>query len=283
MIDPSVIFEWFSTTGLTVLLILGIAWLARHFGAVAITQLIRRVVLTNKFNKLTTDDVKKRQDTLISLFVVILKIIVFVIATLMIFKELFPHISLTPLLASAGLIGIIVGFGAQTMIRDFLAGVFIIAENQYRVGDVVDIDGAGGTVEKVSIRSTVLRDVDGNVHYLSNGNIMHVINKTMGFSKVNFTLTVKPDTDVDRLAEIINEEGKKMADDPLWKDKILEAPQFLKIGTFTDAAVEVIIVGTTQPSAQWGVTGELRRRLLQAFSRHKIELAHLTPTFPPGK
>lgn len=283
MINLDFISDWLSTTGFTIVIILAIGWLLRHFGGMVITKIIRRLVRPTKFNKLSREDAKKRQDTLISLFVVLLKIIIFVVMALMIFKQLFPHISLTPILASAGLVGVIVGFGAQAMVKDFLAGIFIIAENQYRVGDVVDIDGAGGTVESVSLRSTVLRDVDGNVHYLSNGNIMHTINKTMGFSKVNFTLTVSPDTDIDRLSEIINDEGKKMADDLAWKDKILEAPQFLKIGTFTDTAVEVIIVGTTQPSAQWGVTGEFRRRLLKSFAKNKIELAHLIPTYPPVK
>ena len=173
------------------------------------------------------------------------------------------------------LIGVAIGFGAQSLIKDFLSGIFIIVENQYRVGDIVDIEGAAGTVERVTIRSTVLRDTSGNVHFMPNGEVLHVINKTMGYSRVNFSLTVDPDTDVDRLVEIIDEVGVKLSEDENWKDKILEAPHFLNIGTFSDVALEVTITGKTTPSQQWSVTGEMRRRLLKAFAKHHIVLAHV--------
>ena len=173
------------------------------------------------------------------------------------------------------LLGVAIGFGAQSLIKDFLSGIFIIVENQYRVGDIVDIQGAAGTVERVTIRSTVIRDASGNVHFLPNGEVLHVINKTMGFSKVNFTLTVDPDTDIDKLSTIIDEVGLKLSEDEKWKEKILEAPHFLNIGTFNDIALEVTIIGKTNPSQQWSVTGEMRRRLLKAFAKHKIELAHI--------
>lgn len=264
---------WLDEKWLPIVAILGLAWLGRHFGGVVIDRLVRRVVRATKYNDLSADDVRKRQDTLISLFRTVWKVVVIVIAGIMLFQILFPDIDLTPIFASAGIIGVAIGFGAQSLIKDFLTGIFIITENQYRVGDVVDIEGAAGTVERVTIRSTILRDVDGNVHYLPNGNVIHVINKTMGFSKVNFTIAVDPETNVDTLAEVINKVGDKLAEDEEWKDKILEAPHFLNIGTFTDTMLEVMIVGKTQPSAQWGVTGELRRRLLRAFKKHEIELA----------
>lgn len=269
----SAIWNWLDDKWFPIVIILGLAWLGRHFGGLVIDKLVRRIVRTTKYNDLTADDVRKRQDTLISLFHAVWKVIVIIIAGMLLFQVLFPQIDLTPVFASAGIIGVALGFGAQSIIKDFLTGIFIITENQYRVGDVVDIEGAAGTVEKVSIRSTVLRDADGNVHYMPNGNVMHVINKTMGFSKVNFTLAVDPETDVEKLSALINEIGDKLAEDENWKDKILEAPHFLNIGTFSDTMMEVTIVGKTQPSAQWGVTGELRRRLLRAFNKNGIELA----------
>jgi len=137
------------------------------------------------------------------------------------------------------------------------------------------VDGAVGTVERISIRSTVLRDTDGSVHFMPNGAIIHVVNKTLGFSRVNFSLGVDPATNVDELALIINAVGDKLADDPAWKEKIIDPPHFLSIGSFTDTALEVKISGKTQPSAQWTVTGEVRKRLLAAFKKHKIELAKL--------
>lgn len=266
--------QWLVDPGVAILAIIVFAWLGRHFGGLVISQIVRRLVRSTHYNPLSADDVTKRRDTLSSMFTVIWKIILIVIAGCMIFQQLFPKIDLTPFFASAGLLGVAVGFGAQSLIKDFLSGIFIIAENQYRVGDIVDIQGAAGTVERVTVRSTVIRDASGNVHFLPNGEVLHVINKTMGFSKVNFSLVVDPETDVDKLATVIDEEGAQLAQDEKWKEKILEAPHFLNIGNFSDVALEVTITGKTNPSQQWSVTGEMRRRLLKSFAKHKIELAH---------
>jgi small conductance mechanosensitive channel len=271
----STVSDWLIDPGLSIIAIILFAWAGRHFGGLVITQIVRRLVRSTHFNPLSPEDVTKRRDTLSSLFTVIWKVILVVVASCLIFQQLFPKVDLGPLFASAGLIGVAIGFGAQSLIKDFLSGVFIIVENQYRVGDIVDIQGAAGTVERVTIRSTVIRDASGNVHFLPNGEVLHVINKTMGFSKVNFTLTVDPDTDIDKLSNIIDEVGLKLSEDEKWKEKILEAPHFLNIGTFSDLALEVTITGKTNPSQQWSVTGEMRRRLLKAFAKHKIELAHV--------
>lgn len=274
---------WLIDPGVAILAIIVFAWLGRHFGGLVIGQLVRRIVRSTHHNPLSADDVTKRRDTLSSLFTVIWKIILIVVASCMIFQQVFPQVDFTPFFASAGLLGVAIGFGAQSLIKDFLSGVFIIAENQYRVGDIVDIEGAAGTVERVTVRSTVIRDASGNVHFMPNGEVIHVINKTMGFSKVNFSLVVDPDTDVDKLATVIDEVGVKLSEDEKWKDKVLEAPHFLNIGTFSDVALEVTITGKTNPSQQWSVTGEMRRRLLKAFAKHKIELAHVPGLSSPDK
>lgn len=267
--------SWLVDPGIAILVILGFAWLGRHFGGLIIGQIVRHLIRSTHYNPLSNEDLTKRRDTLSGLFTVIWKVILIVVASAMIFQQLFPKIDLTPFFASAGLIGVAIGFGAQSLIKDFLSGIFIIIENQYRVGDIVDIAGAAGTVERITIRSTVLRDTSGNVHFMPNGEVLHVINKTMGYSRVNFSLTVDPDTDVDHLVEIIDEVGVKLSEDASWKDKILEAPHFLNIGTFSDVALEVTITGKTNPSQQWSVTGEMRRRLLKAFAKHRIVLAHI--------
>ena len=273
-----IIWHWLQNPGISILAILVFGWLGRHFGGVVIDRVIRRIVRSSYFNDLSDDDVRKRQDTLIGLFTAIWRTVVVVVVSFLIFQRLFPQIDLTPVLASAGILGVALGFGAQSVIKDFLSGVFIILENQYRVGDVVDIEGAAGTVERISIRSTVLRDADGNVHYLPNGSVIHVINKTMGYSRVNFSLAVDPTTNIDDLSELINSVGDKLAKDDKWKDKVLEPPHFLSIGSFSDLALEVKVTGKTQPSAQWSVTGELRKRLLASFKKQGIELA----TLPTG-
>lgn len=274
--------KWLSNQGLNILFICFFAWLLFHFVNFVVENLIRRVIRKTRYNQMTDLDLKKRQDTVASLVSTLLRTLILATAGMMLIKQLFPHINYAPIFASAGIIGVALGFGAQSLIKDFLTGLFIITENQYRVGDVVDLDnGASGTVERIGIRSTILRDADGNVHYVPNGNIGHVTNKTMGFSKVNFTLSVHPDTDVDLLAKIINETGVKLAEDPKWSAKITEAPHFINIGSFSQIGMDVTVVGVTEPSEQWSVTGELRRRLLKELTKNKIKLA-TTPTAWPG-
>ncbi len=263
--------EWLHNNGFSIVLIVLVAYLINRFGTMLLATIIHRAV-GRIHTDVSEDDVKKRQDTLIIMFSTVLRVLVWLTAVFTILGRL--GIDLTPLLAGASVLGVALGFGAQSLIKDFLSGLFIITENQYRVGDVVDLMGAAGTVEQITVRSTILRDSDGNVHYLPNGTIQHVINKTMGYSKVNFTITVDGDTDVDKLSEVINEVGEKLNQDNKWKDKVLEPPHFLNIGSFTDAKLEARIVGKTQPSAQWAVTGEMRKRLLSALKKHDIKLAN---------
>jgi small-conductance mechanosensitive channel len=133
-------------------------------------------------------------------------------------------------------------------------------------------------VERIGTRSTVLRDVDGNVHYFPNGMVQHVINKTMGYSMARFTMLFHPDTDIDTASEIIDSVGKALSEEEAWKDKILSAPAFVSVGDITGNSVEVIVAGKTQPSDQWSVVSEMRRRLLEEFEDRQIRLA-VTP-FP---
>lgn len=268
------LLHWVANQGLTIIIICLVAWVLYHVVNFIVESMIRRVIRKTRYNQMTDLDLEKRQNTVASLVSTLLRIVILATATMMLVKQFFPHINYAPIFASAGIIGVAIGFGAQSLIKDFLTGLFIITENQYRVGDVVDLDnGATGTVERVGIRSTVLRDADGNVHYIPNGAVGHVINKTMGFSKVNFTLSVHADTDVDLLAKVINETGTKLATDPKWQAKITEAPHFLNVGSFSQLGMDVNIVGVTEPSEQWSVTGELRRRLLKEFAKYKIKLA----------
>lgn len=276
------IVSWFQSNTIPIIIILVASYLVGQFGTRLLAVFIRRTVGRIKTD-VSEDDVKKRQDTLISMFSTMLAVLVWLTASFTILQRM--GIDITPLLAGAGVLGVALGFGAQSIVKDLLTGLFIIIENQYRVGDVVDIDGAAGSVEQITIRSTIVRDGDGNVHYIPNGTIAHVVNKTMGYSKVNFAIAVTADTDVDELSEIINDVGEKLAGEKAWKDKVLEAPHFLNIGNFTDTALEARIIGKTQPSQQWAVTGELRKRLLAAFTKHDIKLAQMpgVPTLTAKK
>ncbi|HEU5187554.1 MAG TPA: mechanosensitive ion channel family protein [Candidatus Saccharimonadales bacterium] len=272
---------WLQLNTIPIVIILVVAYCLAKFGDAPLAGFIRRTVRYHAHGDSSAEDVKKRQDTLISMFVTLMRVVVWTVAVFTVLGRF--GIDLTPLIAGASVLGVALAFGAQSLIKDFLSGMFIILENQYRVGDVVEVDGAGGTVEHISIRTTVVRDNDGSVHYVPNGNVMHAINRTMGYAKVNIAIAVKPQTDIDKLADVINTVGTDMSEDAKWQKKILDPPHFLSIGTFSDTALEVKIIGKTQPTAQWSVSGELRKRLLAEFKKHNIELAPFVTPPASGK
>lgn len=260
--------------GLKILIYLAIAFVFYYFGAAILTKIVSRTVdATRRHHRLHPKDAEKRKNTLVGLFRTVWRVLVIAVATFGILSIFFSSAELAPLFASAGVIGVALGFGAQSLVKDFLSGIFIISENQYRVGDVIEIEGASGTVERIGARSTVIRDADGNVHYFPNGMVQHVINKTMGYSMARFSIGVLPSTDLDEVIEIINATGRKLAEEEKWQRKIIEAPSFVSIGEFTSSSVELLISGKTQPSDQWSVTAEMRRRLLEEFEEKKIKLS----------
>lgn len=255
-------------------------------GPVAIRWMSTHAWLTPAQRAMHKKDLEKRRATVSALMSNIWRIIVLFCVAYAVFVQFFDKEILAPLFASAGIIGVALGFGAQSLVKDFLSGVFIVSENQYRVGDVIEVDGFGGTVERIGIRSTVLRDVDGNVHYFPNGLIQHVINKTMDYSMARFVLLVAPDTDIDRATKLINDIGVALAKEDEWKKKIIEAPQYVMMSDFTATSVSLIVSGKTQPSDQWSVVAEMRRRILEAFEREGIVLGIDTPiplAKPPRK
>lgn len=241
-------------------------------GPKVIRWMSSHILLAPGQRKMHRKDLEKRRNTVSSLSSNIWRIVVILCTLYAIFIQFFDAALLSPLFASAGIIGVALGFGAQSLVKDFLSGVFIISENQYRVGDVVEIEGFGGSVERIGVRSTVLRDVDGNVHYFPNGMVQHVINKTMDYSMARFTLSVTPDTDIDKVIKIVNQIGMSLIDEDKWKKKIIEPPQFVMMGDFTATSVKLIVSGKTQPADQWAVVAEMRRRTLIEFDRANIEL-----------
>lgn len=282
LLNSSRVDEWMIEHGLgwlvsermveTVSIVIG-AVIVYYFGRMFITWAIRYAIhSTAKHRSWHRKDIEKRENTLTQLIRSFWRITIIAYIVAMVASKLF-YFDLSPLFASAGIIGVALGFGAQSLVKDFLAGIFIIAENQYRVGDIVDVMGASGTVERVGTRSTVLRDADGNVHYLPNGTIQHVINKTMGYSMSRFTLQLDPSTDISRAADIINETGQQLSKEKSWDKKIIEPPKFVSVGDITGRSVELIVAGKVQPSDQWAVTSEMRRRLLKEFEKQEIELA----------
>lgn len=270
--DKETFGTWFESIGAPVLFIIIGGIIAYYFGGKLIDVVTRHLVRGQLRNSPRKDS-EKRQATLAGLTVSIWRILTVATVILAVFRILFPAIDLSPLFAGAGIVGIAIAFGSQTLVKDLITGIFIVTENQYRVGDYVEINTASGRVERIGTRSTVIRDDSGNVHYIPNGSILHVVNKTMGYSKVNFTLLLDATADLDSAISVINQVGDKLAESKKWKGKVLEAPQFSTVGALSGKSVEVTITGKTQPSDQWAVTAEMRRRLLNAFEENDIKLA----------
>lgn len=254
--------------GIKIAAIVVLAFLVRKFTGIFIEKIIRKIVVSDHF--LTKEAEKKREDTLIRIFTTSLSILVWVVAFLMILQEL--GIAIAPLLAAAGIAGLAFGFGGQYLIRDLISGIFIIMENQYRIGDVVCFDGTCGLVEDISMRMTTLRDLDGTVHHIPHGEIKKVSNLSKYYSRVNLNIGIAYNSDLEKVITVINNVGKELAEDPQWKEFILKPPQFLRVDDFADSAIILKILGETKPLKQWDVTGELRKRLKIAFDRNNIEI-----------
>jgi len=150
--------------------------------------------------------------------------------------------------------------------------MFIIADNQYRIGDIVRLNDVEGKVEAITIRTTVLRDLGGNFYHIPNGSIVVTANMTMGYGGIHENLLINESVNIDRLTHIINHIGEEMAVDPKLKNKIKEAPYFKRVVGFTDGGVEIKILGRTTVHDQWEVKDELYRRLLIAFQKNNIPL-----------
>ncbi len=188
---------------------------------------------------------------------------VFSIATLMILNEL--GFNLAPLLASAGIAGVALGFGAQTLVKDLIAGLFMLLEDQYGVGDIVDLGSASGTVESVGLRITTIRDARGVLWYIRNGEIIRVGNRSQGWAVVMVDITVDF-TQVDQASAVLRAAADRMAQDPDWADDMIDPPEMLGVEQITIDGAVLRTTAKTSADAQWRLGRELRRRLTEALA-----------------
>src|SRR4051812_3199750 len=200
--------------------------------------------------------------------------LVFGIALVTILGEL--GINLTPIIASAGIVGIAVGFGAQNLVRDFLTGIFMILEDQYGVGDVIDVgpptatNPVSGTVEAVGLRTTRLRDVNGVVWHVRNGEILRVGNMSLGWARAVVDVPVAPGTSIEEARRVLLAAALEVRDDERFAEDILEEPEVWGVETFTKDALNVRVVARTAPMRQWAVARALRERIRDAFDRGEL-------------
>ena len=244
--------------------------LVRIFVHGVVKTLLDREATEGTAQELSAVELKKRMETLDTLGAGTLQFFIVIIAALMVLGQI--GLDIGPAVAGLGVVGIAVGFGAQFLVRDYLNGSLILIENQFARGDVVRIAGVAGTVEDFTLRRTTLRDLDGVVHTVPNGEIKVASNMTRVWSRINQDVTVAYGTDIDKAIEVVDNVGREMAGDPVWKRRVLEAPRVERVAALAENGVTLKILGTVRAADQWSAAGDLRKRLLKAFKEHGIEI-----------
>ncbi len=285
------LWEWLIGTPLEIIATIIIALILQK----ALGWIIRRVVLrtserarrerleqTRKVTRtaelsviLLTQRTEQRAAAIGSLLSSIIAITVWGVAIIVILEAL--NVDIAPLLASAGVIGVILGFGAQTLIKDYLSGIFIILEDQFGVGDIVDVGPVVGTVEEVSLRYTRLRDMSGVVWYVRNGEILRVANRSQGWTLAIVDIPVDYDSDLDRVRDLIEKVAIDMDEDPTYDDMLLGQPVFAGVESMSGNAVVVRVTAKAVPEMQVQLVRTIRERIKLSFDRAGI----IVPVLPP--
>ena len=220
------LLAWFKDPILPIALIVVIGLvvirLARLFVHGVVKALLDRETTEGTAQELSAVEIRKRMDTLETLGTNVIRLFVFLIALVMILGEL--DLDIGPAIAGLGVVGIAVGFGTQSIVRDYFTGALILIENQYSKGDVVTIAGVSGTVEDFSLRRTTLRDLDGVVHTVPNGEVKVASNRTRVWARINQDVTVAYGTDLENATKVVNDVGMAMAADPEWRRRVMEPP-----------------------------------------------------------
>jgi moderate conductance mechanosensitive channel len=267
--------ETMRTEGLEILVIIVTAWIVIRLARLAVhgilKALIDREATEGTAQELSAIEVRKRMETLDKLGSNVIRFFVVAIAVLMILGAL--GLNIGPAVAGLGVVGIAVGFGTQSLIRDYLNGCLILIENQFSRGDVVTIANVTGTVEDFSLRRTTLRDLDGVVHTVPNGQILVASNRTRTWARINQNVVVLFGTDVDKAIDVVNQVGLSMAADPKWRRRVLEPPRVDRVDSIDPAVgISLKILGTVRATDQWAASGEFRKLLLAAFAENGIEI-----------
>jgi len=213
---------------------------------------------------------EKRTQTLIQVFLMAGKIVIILVVALMILPEF--GINIGALLAGIGILGLAIGFGSQSLVKDIVSGLFILIEDQYRVGDWVNIDGTEGKVEDINLRRTTLRGLDGVQHFIIHSTIRKVSNLSKGFSRVDMNIALGYEVSLDRAIEIINKTGKALAQDTQFRALVVKPPEVLGVESIEGGKVSLRILGDTKPGKQWEVARELRKRIKEALTKEEITM-----------
>ena len=259
-------------SGLRIVLIAVLGWIVLAL----VHKLIRTFHLHLIQNHLEDPEEAKRVATLGRVFRYIASVVIWLVTGIVILGEL--GISIAPILGAAGVVGLAIGFGAQSLVKDYFTGIFLLLENQLRQGDVVEAGGKSGIVEEVTLRYVQMRDYDGNVHYVPNGGITTVTNMTRGYARAVIDVGIAYREDVDQALKVMREVGVELRADSFFAPKILEDIEIAGVNEWGDSAVILRCRFKVAPIEQWGVRREYLRRLKYAFDAAGIEIPfpHLT-------
>ena len=263
------VLSWLLIDGIRILTIIILSFFCVKFSKNFIPKLLTSIMLGQSSTS-DHDEILKRSKTLSGVFVGAVITLIYILAIFMILSEL--SIPIAPVIGGFGIAGIAVGFGAQHLVRDLISGIFILAENQYRTGDVVTIAGISGLVESINLRRTILRDLDGQVHIIPNGEITVASNKTKYWSRVNLDIGVAYKENIEKVISILNEVGKDLSNDEYYGLMLITPPQVLRLNSLDDSAVTFKILGDCKPMKQWEIMGELRKRIKIRFDEENIEI-----------
>ncbi len=266
--------EFFSDNpaALTALKVVGalvLIFLLRQVVNPVITKIIRRAVKSD--SQASEEAEKAREDTIISIVARVVGLAIWFFGGLIVLSSL--GVNITPLIAGASVLGLAVGFGSQAIVRDFISGIFIILENQYRIGDWVTVAGHTGRVEAITVRQTIVRDSEGFRHHIPNGEVKTSINRSVDFGLINLVVSVGYDADLDKVESVIERVGIELQSDPKWSRDIIESPRMVGLVALAESTVDIKVGGRVKPVRQWSVSCQLRRQLKVAFDREGIDIS----------
>lgn len=264
--------SWFFDHGWRIILILLASAVFSRFGLAFFSRVIQRSISTSERFE-NARDRKLRADTLTSLIGSVIKVLSWTAIVILVLSELGAFAYFAPLFSSAVAISLVLGFGIQAFVKDFISGIFIVADNQYRVGDFVSIHmSVGGNVEgtviRITLRTTVLRDNDGAIHFIPNGNIARTANQTLDYAKINIELALPVSADFDKAEKEISALGLTMNKEALWHHSLIQAPYYHGVQTFDNDHVTIEVRAKTIPAEQWRVSSELQKRLAKLVSKN---------------
>ena len=266
-LHPEQMTDWMTQNGARILLLVLLAFAANRFAASVVRNAEHEIAEGDDHKTLER---RKRLQTVGATSRRFFAILIWSAAALMVLREL--DVDITPVLAGAGIVGLAVGFGAQTLVKDIISGLFLIAEDQVRLGDVAEINGIGGAVEEINLRTIVLRDLEGVVHHIANGEIRTLANKSKDFSFYVIDIGVGYDDDTDRIVEVVRSVAEELMKDAAFAPFILDPLEVLGVDAFKASEVTLRFRIKTLPLKQWDVGRELRRRIKKTFDAQGISI-----------